>query len=92
MTLYGAKIDFSEPIRKLGDASHIKSGCAAPRVPLCATGPCDNDGRCADGWNSFSCDCSQTRFAGPTCNKRERNEGDLEMDSVYVDDADSGCC
>jgi len=52
----------------------VESGWACAGEPSecgdpdeCATGPCRNGGICTEQSGSFSCDCSQTGYTGPTC-------------------------
>jgi hypothetical protein len=41
------------------------SGCQ--NVDDCTPNPCRNGGRCTDGVNDYTCDCSNTGFAGARC-------------------------
>ncbi|XP_025835498.1 protein crumbs isoform X2 [Agrilus planipennis] len=33
----------------------------------CSPNPCQNNGKCVDGKNNFTCDCSYTGYEGPLC-------------------------
>jgi len=39
----------------------------------CSPNPCKNGGACADGINSFACDCTGTGFDGTTCQNNINN-------------------
>ncbi|XP_074654685.1 neurexin-3-like [Tubulanus polymorphus] len=44
----------------------IAEGCNGPTTQ-CSPSACDNNGRCVQQWNSFTCDCDMTSYTGPTC-------------------------
>jgi len=41
--------------------------CESPAVSACASRPCLHNGRCVDGWNRFTCDCTMTGYRGTSC-------------------------
>ena len=42
-------------------------GDCGQRIDACQDSPCQNGGRCTDGFNSFVCDCEGTGYTGPLC-------------------------
>ncbi|KAL8601328.1 hypothetical protein ACOMHN_054622 [Nucella lapillus] len=44
----------------------VADGCQGP-TSQCKNDSCDNGGRCVQQWNSISCDCDMTSYAGPKC-------------------------
>lgn len=41
-------------------------------IDECLSSPCQHGGKCLDGLNNYSCDCSEIFFNGPNCETRER--------------------
>lgn len=52
------------------DSGGVKPACH-PSSGHCDSKSCLNGGKCSEGWNRNSCDCSTTSFTGPTCAKGE---------------------
>ncbi|CAH1124036.1 unnamed protein product [Ceutorhynchus assimilis] len=50
------------------DSGSIRTLCHT-QPQQCPSQPCLNGGICAEGWNRFICDCTNTMFTGPTCGK-----------------------
>ncbi|CAH1113681.1 unnamed protein product [Psylliodes chrysocephalus] len=50
------------------DSGSIRTLCHT-QPQQCPSQPCLNGGTCAEGWNRFICDCTNTLFSGPTCGK-----------------------
>ena len=46
----------------------ISAYCRETR-PQCDSHPCEHDGVCTEGWNSFVCDCRMTGYTGKTCSE-----------------------
>ena len=73
-------VDISSSAHQRG-VRDVGSYCHAMPVQ-CTSGRCMHDGRCSEGWNRFNCDCSQTGYVGPVCNKRKLQIFQLSLGSL----------
>lgn len=40
------------------------------QIDECLSSPCQHGGKCIDGLNNYTCDCSNIFFQGPACETR----------------------
>ncbi|CAM1325515.1 NRXN2 (predicted) [Pycnogonum litorale] len=60
-------VDIADYARKQ-DSGSIRPAChTLPQQ--CDSQPCNNNGKCKEGWNRFICDCTHTEYTGPVCAK-----------------------
>ncbi|OTF69070.1 neurexin-1b-alpha-like protein [Euroglyphus maynei] len=55
-------------ITKRQDSGSIRPSCHS-LSSQCTNSPCQNDGKCIEGWNRYYCDCSETSYTGSVCSK-----------------------
>ena len=67
LVINGDVVDIAAFARRQ-DSGSIRPACHTS-APHCDSQPCMNGGTCIEGWNRFTCDCSQTSFTGPVCAK-----------------------
>ncbi|KAI1286229.1 Neurexin-1 [Halotydeus destructor] len=53
------------------DFVNIKASCYQ-LPPFCPSSPCKHGGKCLEGWNRFTCDCSTTTYSGPKCDREAK--------------------
>ncbi|XP_021945063.1 neurexin-1 [Folsomia candida] len=50
------------------DLGSVRGGCHVGSAGYCASNPCQNSGRCRDGWGRFICECGGS-FHGVVCQR-----------------------
>ncbi|XP_078674033.1 neurexin-1-like isoform X2 [Branchiostoma floridae x Branchiostoma belcheri] len=63
----GRSLDIAAIAKQQG-AVGVGSYCR-PMVDQCSSRPCQQGGKCKEGWNRYICDCSKTVFSGKNCEK-----------------------
>ncbi|CAH1263754.1 NRXN2 [Branchiostoma lanceolatum] len=63
----GRSLDIAAIAKQQG-AVGVGSYCR-PMVDQCSSRPCQQGGKCKEGWNRYICDCAKTVFSGKNCEK-----------------------